>query len=159
MPAEKIRNDQKHTYSVKSQLEGKKLMEMKKFISESQKKIGFDDKISEMLNFFFEKVAEGKTVTVVDQTELWSVTQAAKELGVTRPTVYKMYERGDLQGVTLEGLKIVPSSIVAYLQRQEGVRAKALSELHKIDQQLKPGTREWTSGKNTDEFFEDIDLE
>jgi len=159
MSAEKISHEQKHTFSVKSQLEAKKLIEMKKFISEGQKKIGFDDKIFEMLNFFFEKVAEGKTVSVVDQTELWSVTQAAKELGVTRPTVYKMYERGDLQGVTLDGLKIVPSSVVSYLQRQEGIRAKALSEMNKIDLKLRPGTREWTSGKDTEEFFEDIDLE
>ena len=142
MSAEKI--EHKHTYSVKSQIEAKKLMEIKNLINEGQKKIGFDQKLSEMLNY---------------QTELWSVTQAAKELGVTRPTIYKMYERGDIQGVTLDGLKIVPSSVVEYIKRQEGVRAKALAELHKIDQQLKPETRGLVSGKETSEFFEDIDLE
>lgn len=157
MSAEKI--EHKHTYSVKSQIEAKKLMEIKNLINEGQKKIGFDQKLSEMLNYFFDKVAEGKTVSVIDQTELWSVTQAAKELGVTRPTIYKMYERGDIQGVTLDGLKIVPSSVVEYIKRQEGVRAKALAELHKIDQQLKPETRGLVSGKETSEFFEDIHLE
>jgi len=157
MPAQKI--DHKHSFSVKARLEAKKLIELKNLIKEGQKKIGFDDQISNMLNFFFDKVAEGKTVSVVDLTELWSVTQTAKELGVTRPTIYKMYDRGDLQGVSLDGLKIVPSSAIAYLKRQEEIRTKALAELHEIDQQLKPETREWTSDKSTRESFEDIDLE
>jgi len=157
MSAEKIEN--KHTYSVKSHLEAKKLKQIKKLILEGQKQIGFDQKLSEMLNFFFDKLAEGKTVSVVDQTELWSVTQTAKELGVTRPTIYKMYERGDIQGVALDGLKIVPSSVVEFVRRQEDVRAKALSELHNIDQQLKAETREILPKSNSADYFEDIDLE
>lgn len=157
MSAEKIEN--KHTYSLKSHVEAKKLMEIKNMIREGQKKIGFDQKLSDVLDFFFDKIAEGKTVSVVDQTELWSVTQAAKELGVTRPTIYKMYERGDIQGITLDGLKIVPSSVVEFMKRQEGLRAKALAELHKIDQQLKPETREILPKGDAADYFEDIDLE
>lgn len=157
MSAEKI--EHKHTYSSKNQIEPMKLEEMKNAIHKLQKTVGVDRKLIDMIDYLFDKVAEGKTVSVIDQTELWSVTQAAKELGVTRPTIYKMYERGDIQGVTLDGLKIVPSSAVAYLKRQEGIRAKALAELYKIDQSLKPETRELVSGKDTSEFFEDIDLE
>ena len=66
MPVEKI--EHKHTYSLKSQVEAKKLMEIKNLLREGQKKIGFDQKLSDMLDFFFDKIAEGKTVSVVDQT-------------------------------------------------------------------------------------------
>lgn len=161
MATEKIKQEQKynHTHSVKAHLESAKLAELKRFIKEGQKKIGFDNEISEVLNFFFEKMAEGKTVSIIEQSELWSVTQAAKELGVTRPTVYKMYERGDIQGVALDGLKIIPSSVVVFLQKQEFTKLKALKELNKIDQDLKLETKDWTSNKNSDEYFEDIDLE
>jgi hypothetical protein len=70
-----------------------------------------------------------------------------------------MYERGDIQGVSLDGLKIVPSSAVAYMKKQESVKAKALAELHEIDMQLRPETRELVSGKDTSEYFEEVDVE
>lgn len=151
---------EKHTYSMKSShTEAKKLEEMKNAIHRLQKTVGVDRGLIDMIDYLVDKVAEGKTVSVVDQTELWSVTQAAKELGVTRPTVYKMYERGDIQGVSLDGLKIVPSSAVAYMKKQESVKAKALAELHEIDMQLRPETRELVSGKDTSEYFEEVDVE
>ena len=149
---------EKHTYSMKSHTEAKKIEEMKNAIHRLQKTVGLDSGLIDMIDYLVDKVAEGKTVSVVDQTELWSVTQAAKELGVTRPTVYKMYERGDIQAVSLDGLKIVPSSAVAFMKRQESVRAKALAELHKIDMKLNKDTRDILPKANNEDDFEEIDL-
>lgn len=149
---------EKHTYSMKSHTEAKKLEEIKNAIHRVQKTVGVDRALIDMIDYLVDKVAEGKTVSVVDQTELWSVTQAAKELGVTRPTVYKMFERGDIQGVSLDGLKIVPSSVVTFMKRQESARAKALAELHEIDMKLKKETRDILPKANNEDDFEEIDL-
>jgi len=132
MSAEKI--EHKHTYSSKTQIEPMKLEEIKNAIHKLQRTVGVDRKLIDMIDYLFDKVAEGKTVSVVDQTDLWSVTQAAKELGVTRPTIYKMYERGDILGVALDGLKIVPSSAVClFKSSKKELERRSLAELYKID--------------------------
>ena len=97
-------------------------------------------------------------MSIVEETELWNVTQAAKELGVTRPTIYKMVERGDVEGVDFDGLKIVPSSVIAFMRRKELARKEALKQMHEIDMKLKKETRNFIPESDSDEYFEEIDL-
>jgi excisionase family DNA binding protein len=150
---------EKNTYSMKpSHAEVKKIEEMKNAIHKLQNSIGIDSELINMIDYLVDRVAEGKTVSVVDQTELWSVTQAAKELGVTRPTVYKMIERGDLDTVNLDGTKIVPSSAIAFLKRKEKVRAEALKKLHEINLKFDRENNDILPQSNSEDDFEEIDL-
>ncbi len=149
---------EKHTYSMKSHTEAKKIEEMKTAIHRLQKTVGVDKGLIDMIDYLVDKVVEGKTVSIVDQTELWSVTQAAKELGVTRPTVYKMIERGDLDTVDLDGTKIVPSSALALLKRKEKVRAEALKKLHEINMKFDREHNDVLPQSNSKDDFEEIDL-
>lgn len=94
-----------------------------------------------------------------DYVKLWTVTQAAKELGVTKPTIFKMYEGGDIKGISDEGLKIFPSSIIDYLNKQEKTRTKALVEMHRIDKDLTSETKNLKSKDDSEEHFEEINLD
>lgn len=145
---------EKHTYRMKSHTEAKKIKEMKNAIHRLQKTVGLDRGLIDMIDYLVDKVAEGKTVSVVDQTELWSVTQAAKELGVTRPTVYKMIERGDLYTIDLDGKKIVPSSDLAFLKRKEIAR----TELNEINMKFERETNDILPNSDSKDEFEEIDL-
>lgn len=158
MATQKVYDERNHTIHPVAKFEAKKLQELKSRLKQSHKDLEISEDVLAFLSYVCEKIAEGKTLTVIDQTELWSVAQAAKELGVTRPTVYKMAERGDLQAVDCEGVKIVPSSVITFLRKQEDVKQKALFELSKIDSELKPETRNITF-TNREDNFEDVDLE
>ena len=150
---------EKHTYSMKpSHSEAKKIEEMKIAIHKLQNTIGVDRELINMIDYLVDKVVEGKTVSIVDQTELWPVTQAAKELGVTRPTVYKMIERGDLDAVDFDGTKIVPSSALALLKRKEIVRADALKKLHEINMKFDRENNDLLPQSDSKDDFEEIDL-
>lgn len=149
---------EKHTYSMKSHTEAKKIEEMKNAIHRLQKTVGLDSGLIDMIDYLVDKVAEGKTVSVVDQTELWTVTQAAKELGVTRPTVYKMIERGDLDTIDLDGKKIVPSSGLAYLKRKEIAKTEALKKLNEINMKFGRETNDILPNSDSKDDFEEIDL-
>lgn len=149
---------EKHTYSMKSHTEAKKIEEMKNAIHRLQKTVGLDRGLIDMIDYLVDKVAEGKTVSVVDQTELWSVTQAAKELGVTRPTVYKMIERGDLDTIDLDGKKVVPSSGLAFLKRKEIARTEALKKLNEINMKFERETNDILPNSDSKDDFEEIDL-
>ena len=149
----------KHTYSMKSShTEARKLEEKKNALHRLQKTVGVDRGLIDMIDYLVDKVAEGKTVSVVDQTELWSVTQAAKELGVTRPTVYKMIERGDLDTIDFEGTKIVPSSGLAFLKRKEAARTEALKKLNEINMKFDREANDIFPIPDSKDDFEEIDL-
>jgi excisionase family DNA binding protein len=150
---------EKHTYSMKpSHTESKKIEEMKNAIHKLQNTIGVDRELINMIDYLVDKVVEGKTVSIVDQTNLWSVTQAAKELAVTRPTVYKMIERGDLDAVDLDGMKIVPSSAFAFLKRKELARSEALKKLHEINMKFDRENNDLLPQSDSKDDFEAIDL-
>lgn len=156
MSAEKIGKEYK--YSIEPKAENKDIfLKLKKAIMKTQKELNFDDDVANFLSYFCDRAAEGRKVTIVDETDLWNITQTAKELGVTRPTVYRMIDRGDLEAVEFDGLKIVPSSVTAFLKRKEANRKEALKKVHKIDKKLKKETRDLLS-KSDEDNFEEIDL-
>lgn len=157
MSAEKIAKEYKFSSHGKAYSRDK-FLELKKVIMKTQKDLNLGEEVGNFLGLFCDKAAEGKSISFVEETDLWNITEAAKRLGVTRPTIYKMVERGDLEGVDFEGMKIIPSSAVAFLKRKEAARTEALKKMHELDMKLKKETREWTSGKDTDEDFEEIDL-
>lgn len=157
MTAEKIAKEYKFSLAANEQSRGK-FLELKRAIMRTQKELNFSKDVADFLGFFCDKVAEGKKISIVEETDLWTVTEASKKLGVTRPTIYKMVERGDLEGVEFEGLKIVPSSAVAFLKRKEIARTEALKKMNEIDMKLKKETRELRSNIDSDEDFEEIEL-
>jgi len=155
MSAEKISKDR---LSLKGKTYSRdKFLEFKKTILKSQKDLNLDEDVVNFLSSFCDKIAAGKNISIIEETELWSVAQAAKELGVTRPTIYKMVERGDLGGIDLDGLKIVPSSLVSFMKRREILRQEALKKLHEIDIKLKKETRDLLP-ETDDENFEELNL-
>ena len=157
MSAEKIAKEYKFSLTGKAYSKDK-FQELKRAIMRTQKELNFGEDVANFLGFFCDQVAEGKKISIVEETELWNVTEAAKNLGVTRPTIYKMIERGDLEGVEFEGMKIVPSSAVAFLKRKEIARTEALKKLHEIDMGLKKETRDLLPNSKSEDDFEEIDL-
>lgn len=157
MTAEKVLKEFKFSFQ-DIEANSKKFLELKKAILISQKSLKLGDDVAAVFSFICDKAAEGKKLSVVEETELWSITQAAKELGVTRPTIYRMIERGDIEAVDFDGQKIVPSSVSSFLRRKEFARQEALKQLHEIDMKLKKETRELKSEIDNSENFEEIDL-
>ncbi len=156
MSAEKIAKEFKFSLETKGHNKDK-FMALKKAIMKTQKELELSDDVGNFFSFFCDKVAEGKKISIVEETDLWNITKAAKILGVTRPTIYKMVERGDLEGVEFEGLKIVPSSAVAFLKRRENSKSEAMKKMHEIDMKFNKETRELVSNTDDDDF-EEIDL-
>lgn len=157
MTAEKVLKELKFSFENRAD-NSKKFLKLKEAILISQKSLNLGEDVAAVFSFICDKAAEGKKLSVVEETELWSITQTAKELGVTRPTVYKMIERGDIESVDFDGQKIVPSSITAFLRRKEVARSNALKQMHEIDMKLKKETRDFTPESDSDEHFEEIDL-
>lgn len=157
MSAEKIAKEYKFSLEAKDYSKDK-FLELKRAIMKTQKDLNFGEDVANFLGFFCDKVAEGKKISIVEETDLWNVTQAAKELGVTRPTIYKMVERGDLEGVDFEGMKIVPSSATAFLKRKELARTEALKKLNAINLKYDRETNDILPNLDSEDGFEEIDL-
>jgi excisionase family DNA binding protein len=58
-------------------------------------------------------------------TELLSVSEAAALLGIHRPHVYRLTQRGDLAHVRIGGHRFIPlPSVREYIDRKRGVSAR-----------------------------------
>lgn len=164
MTAEKIAKEYKFSLEGKAYSKDKAqelrraIQEFKKVIMKTQKELNFGEDAANFLGFICDEVAEGKNISIIEETPFWNVTEASKRLGVTRPTIYKMIERGDLDAVEFEGTKIVPSSAIAFLKRKEIARADALKKLHEIDSKLERESRDILPNSNSEDDFEEIDL-
>jgi len=157
MTAEKVLKELKFSFENKDD-DSEKFKKLKEAILISQRKLKLGADVAAVFSFICDKAAEGKKLSVIEETELWSITQTAKVLGVTRPTVYKMIERGDIESVDFDGQKIVPSSITAFLRRKEVAKLNVLKQMHDIDMKLKKETKDFIPESDSDEHFEEIDL-
>ena len=77
MSAEKIAKEYKFSLEAKGYSKDK-FLELKRAIMKTQKDLNFGEDVANFLGFFCDKIAEGKKISIVEETDLWSVTQAAK---------------------------------------------------------------------------------
>lgn len=142
--------------SVKEELTKERIIQIK--ISED---FEIEGEVLAAISRILEKVSEGNDVSIFDYGEWFNISESAKELGVTRPTVYKMIEDGKIKCVVDEDgkKKVSPKSIINYLEDQEVLRQDALLEMAKVDAQLDESDQlDEEIFQDTDDDFEELDL-
>ncbi len=136
-----------------------KILVLKKALSKSETEFDVDQDLLKLLRFMVDQASEGKKLSVIVETDLCSITDAAKIMGVTRPTVYKMIERGDILSVDYDGKnEVVPESIIAFMKRKEIAKKEALMKLRGIEDSLLDETKNLAHQDDSEEDFEEIDF-
>lgn len=159
MSVEKIMNEFKISITDNLIERRPKILELKKALLKSEREFDVDQEVLRLLRFMIDRVSEGKKLSVIEETELCSITDAAKILGVTRPTVYKMIERGDILSIDYDGKnEVVPNSIIAFMKRKEAAKKEALMKLRGIEDALLDETKNLAHQDDSEEDFEEIDF-
>jgi excisionase family DNA binding protein len=159
MSVEKLMSEYKVSISDNLLERKPKIIELKKALLKSEKEFDVDSEMVGLLKFLLDRISEGKKLSIIEETELYNVTEAAKILGVTRPTIYKMLERGDIQSVDYDGKKeVVPASVVAFLKRKEFSRVEALKKARAIENSINEETKNLIYEHDSEADFEEIDL-
>ena len=159
MSVERIMNEFKISITDNLLERKPKILELKKALLKSEKEFDVDLEVLRLLRFMIDRVSEGKKLSVIEETELCSITDAAKILGVTRPTVYKMIERGDILSVDYDGKnEVVPASIIAFMKRKEIAKKEALKKARGIEDSLLEATKNLAHQSDSEEDLEEIDF-
>lgn len=106
------------------------------------------DRLADLLDDVAEALAEGSDVSVIRNEALVTTTQAAKILGVSRPTLVRLLDQGEIsyaQPGTHRRLKL--TDVLAYREERE----RRSEELHRAmaDEADELGVYDWTAEEYT----------
>jgi excisionase family DNA binding protein len=97
------------------------------------RKIMLDAALAELVGHVLSRVAQGGQVTVQSVPDVLTTSAAADLLGVTRPTVMKLIQKGELDAVMAGTHHRLRFSDVAALQyKREQARRSAIEELLRL---------------------------
>jgi len=86
--------------------------------------------LSQVVMDLIGKLASGLSVGVVTFPEELTTTTAAERLGISRPTLMKMIQRGDIKSYKVgTHTRLKRSAVIDYVQARDAHRAAALEQL------------------------------
>lgn len=101
--------------------------------SDGSEALELPDEVFRALKFVAENMAEGRAVTVAPIEKQLTTQEAAEFLGMSRPTLIKFIDRGDLPCTKVgRHRKIRLGDLLDYQRRQADMRRRALDEMAEI---------------------------
>lgn len=101
--------------------------------SDGRESLEIPDPLFRALKFVAEQMAAGRGVTLVPMGKLLTTYEAAKLLGVSRPTLIKLLERDEIAFTKVgRHRRIKLTDVLGYQRRLAGIRSEALQEMADI---------------------------
>lgn len=116
-----------------------------KLVSSAGEIIPVPDELFRVLKYAAQNLAEGRAVSVAPIETQLTTQEAAEFLGMSRPSLIKIVDRGDIPCTKVgRHRRVRLGDLVDYRRRQVGIRRVALQEM--VDISLDEGLYEATSG-------------
>lgn len=104
-------------------------------VAEDGTRLALPDELYEVLKDIVAALAEGLAVTVVPQHAVLTTSQAADVLGVSRPTLVRLLEAGEIQFVKPgRHRRVRLGDVLAYQERSRRSRAAGLDEMVRVSE-------------------------
>lgn len=101
--------------------------------SDGRESLEIPEPVFRALKFVAAQMAEGRGVTLVPMGKLLTTHEAAQLVGVSRPTLIKVLERGEIPYSTVgRHRRIKLTDVIAYQRRLAATRREALQEMADI---------------------------
>lgn len=98
-------------------------------------------KLSELIRELITAISSGEDLAIVSQAQVFTTTAAAKELGISRPTLVKMIRNGEIPAHQVGShFRIMREDLESYQRAQLERRKQALMKIWDIEAEL--GIRE-----------------
>ncbi|HEV7759651.1 MAG TPA: helix-turn-helix domain-containing protein [Acidimicrobiales bacterium] len=93
--------------------------------------------LREILLALLEKLAAGKSVDIAVMPDVLTTGQAADLLGVSRPTVVKLVDNGDLPATRVGSRRrLAATDVLAYRARSQTGRAATVDDIISVSEEL-----------------------
>lgn len=105
--------------------------------SEGSEPVVVPRELADLLKEVIAAMATGSTITIGSIPKEMSTTEAARRLGVSRPTLMKLVRAGTIPSHKVGShTRLLSSDVLAHIERDRLERRRALDELRELDDEI-----------------------
>lgn len=117
------------------QIEHAKFIEWTVKVPGSDQQFELPPEISVLMAHFITAIGSGQRVTITGVPEELTTSVAAAQLGISRPTLMKLVNKGEIPSFKVGShTRLKSKDVLEYIRDRDGRKAKAFAQMRRLDE-------------------------